>query len=127
MNIKLIDLINQRDEDIKTLKHKVNSDINIFLKSINGKKIKEDNMWISVLVSLSLNNITITIMEEKEEKVKLHAAIKISEIIENKFTIKNVGFIQENDIRIIVDPKKWILMKELLIKYVEEIIGFSSI
>lgn len=127
MNIKLIDLINQRDEDIKTLKHKVNSDINIFLKSINGKKIKEDNMWISVLVSLSLNNITITIMEEKEEKVKLHAAIKISEIIENKFTIKNVGFIQENDTRIIVDPKKWILMKELLIKYVEEIIGFSSI
>lgn len=127
MNTKLIDLINRHDENIKMLKHKVNSDINIFLESINGKKIKIDNMWISVLVSLSLNNITITIVEEKEEKVKLHAAIKISEIIENKFTMKNIGFIQENDTRIIVDPKKWILMKELLIKYIEETIGFSSI
>ena len=127
MNTKLIDLINQRDKDIKMLKHKINNDINIFLESINGKKIKKDNMWISVLISLSLNNITITIMEEKEEKVKLHAAIKISEIIENKFTLKNVGFIQENDTRIMVDPKKWILMKELLIKYIEEMIGFSSI
>ena len=127
MNTKLIDLINQRDKDIKMLKHKTNNDINIFLESINGKKIKKDNMWISVLISLSLNNITITIMEEKEEKVKLHAAIKISEIIENKFILKNVGFIQENDTRIMVDPKKWILMKELLIKYIEEMIGFSSI
>jgi len=127
MNTKLIDLIDQRDKDIKMLKHKMNSNINIFLESINGKKIKKDNMWISVLISLSLNNITITIAEEKEEKVKLHAAIKISEIIENKFTLKNVGFIQENDTRIIVDPKKWILMKELLIKYIEETIGFSSI
>ena len=123
----LINILKEKQEDERLLKHKYDVKISEFLHSMNDFNIKYEIGWVNCQISLSHNLVNLKITHIHNDIIySLLINFNISRILENRFYKQDLQFKQMQSDNVMLDPKIWIEMKDRLYSFIEEYFGFSK-
>lgn len=123
----LVNILNQKRDEEKLLKHKYDVKISEYLQKMNNFNIHYEIGWINCQVSLSINLVNLKITYIHNNVIyNLLTSFNISRILENRFYKQDLQFKQTQSDNIMLDPKIWLEMRERLYVFIEEYFGFSE-